>query len=177
MEKIIVVIMHGITPKDFPQEEKREYMKLRAKYHDTEVNSEHAQSVRFHELEAKIRNWPRNQQNDPFFVASEKLGKDLEEVTGSKVLVGFNEFCAPSASHVLTEATHQGAKEVIVTTPMLTRGGHHSEEEIPELIQDAQERHPETTFRYAWPFDSLQIARFLAAHIEKFEKAGIHKLN
>lgn len=170
MKKSIVLIMHGMPPKDFPTEEKKEYMKLRSKYNDTVLNPEDKYSVRYHDLDLKMRKWPRNKDNDLFSVASNDLGRDLEVATNSTVFVGFNEFCSPSAEEALESAAQAGSDEIVVVTPMLTPGGNHSEEEIPALIKQAQANHPEKIFRYAWPFNSLEVARFLVRHMQRFEK-------
>ena len=50
---------------------------------------------------------------------------------------------------------------------MMTRGGEHSESDIPAAIQRAQELHPGLTVRYIWPFDIAEVARFLAAQIAR----------
>jgi sirohydrochlorin ferrochelatase len=56
-------------------------------------------------------------------------------------------------------------EEIAVVTPMLMRGGSHAEQEIPALIAAAQKRHPHKRIRYAWPFQTEHIARFLAEHL------------
>jgi sirohydrochlorin cobaltochelatase len=81
------------------------------------------------------------------------------------VLVGFNEFCAPSLDDALEQAIAQGAEKVVVVTPMMTRGGEHAQRDIPAAIQRVQERHPRVPIVYAWPFASVDVASFLAARI------------
>jgi sirohydrochlorin cobaltochelatase len=51
---------------------------------------------------------------------------------------------------------------------MMTPGGEHAEADIPESIQRVRERHPEMEFIYAWPFGTDEVARFLAAQIDRF---------
>ena len=50
---------------------------------------------------------------------------------------------------------------------MMTPGGEHAEEEIPEAIRQVQSRYPCVEFRYAWPFDLRETAQFLARQIGK----------
>lgn len=172
MKRVIVLIMHGMTPKDFPIQEKKEYMALRAKYHDAHSTSGSAlDRLRLEEMEKKIRRWPRTKANDPFHAAALRISRDLEKISKLKVFVGFNEFCAPSAQEALEQAALSGVQEVIVTTPMLTPGGHHSEEEIPEIISNIRERHPKTQFIYSWPFKEATIAQFLHQNIKGFLNA------
>jgi sirohydrochlorin ferrochelatase len=48
---------------------------------------------------------------------------------------------------------------------MMTRGGEHSEKDIPAAVQRARQRHPGVEMTYVWPFDLSQVARFLADQI------------
>jgi sirohydrochlorin ferrochelatase len=50
---------------------------------------------------------------------------------------------------------------------MMTRGGEHSEVDIPAAIARAQGRHPTTPIRYAWPFEAREVAQFLAGQITR----------
>ena len=131
-----------------------------------------AERQRYVDLEARVRCWPRNADNDPFHVASLELARDLEQVVRCPVLVGFNEFCAPSLDEALQRAITDGAEKVIVVTPMMTRGGEHAEADIPAAIHRAQERHPDVRIQYAWPFDSGDVARFLAEQIARRTENG-----
>ena len=72
------------------------------------------------------------------------------------MIVGFNEFCAPSLEETLDQAVLCGADRIVVVTPMMTPGGEH-----------AEERHPKIAFAYAWPFEVNDVARFLAMQIEQ----------
>ena len=65
MKSVIVLAMHGMPPKDFPSDEKQELMRLR-----TQVQSDPKLKKRHDELDAKMRNWSRSKDNDPFFTAS-----------------------------------------------------------------------------------------------------------
>ena len=172
MKRAIVLIMHGMTPKDYPHHDKKEYMSLRAKHHDAHSVSGSVQDrLKLEEMERKIRRWPRTKANDPFHAAALRISKDLERFSRLKVFVGFNEFCAPSAHEALEKAATSGAREVIVTTPMLTPGGHHSEEEIPEIISNMRVYYPKIQFIYSWPFKEAVIAKFLHQNIKGFLNA------
>ncbi len=89
----------------------------------------------------------------------------MSSKTGYEVVVGFNEFCGPSVEEALGEAVSKGATEVIVITPMMTPGGEHSEVDIPEAIERVKEKHPDVTFRYAWPFKETAVTSFLAEQL------------
>lgn len=159
--------MHGVPPRDFPRRETAELMALESRLAHGSVppHERAAAEARFAELDARVRSWPRNAANDTFFMASQELARELTQVTGHPVVLGFNEFCAPAVPAALDQAAASGAERVVVITPMLTPGGAHSEVEIPEQVDDARTRHPQVTFVYAWPYAMSQVAAFLAQRI------------
>jgi sirohydrochlorin cobaltochelatase len=123
--------------------------------------------IRYRGLEARIRSWPRTATNDPFFAGSFALAKALEKECGQHVLVGFNEFCAPSLSDVFRETAEMRARRVLVITPMMTAGGAHAEHEIPDAVHAAQTEFPQIEFTYAWPFGYREVASFLATQVDR----------
>ncbi len=167
MEQIVVLAMHGAPPLDFPREEIAEWFGLHSRLEQAVGPQREGLERRHAELEAKMRAWPRTLQNDPFWAASLELGRHLSQAAGCQVLVGFNEFCSPSLDEVLEQAASRGLDQVVVVTPMMTRGGEHSEVDIPAAIRRAHERHPDQAIQYVWPFEMAEVARFLAAQIEK----------
>jgi len=180
---LIVLAMHGVPPNDFPDRELGEYFR----YHmavEAANQSSHQQGnghnghgpsglspeelARYRELETRIRTWPRTEANDPFYTGSLVLAKALQKECGHRVLVGFNEFCAPSLKDAFEAAAEANARRVLVITPMMTPGGSHSELEIPAAINAAAENYPNIDFIYAWPFGHHEVASFLAAHVVRF---------
>lgn len=157
---------HGSPPSDFPRDE---LMALMGRHMPPgRIGASEASAAGLATLEARLLSWPRNEANDPFWAATCELARLVARETGHEVLVGFNEFCAPSVSEALEDAAGR-ASEVIVLTPMLTRGGTHAETEIPAAIDRARERHRHVRFRYAWPIPPREIARFLAAQLAAIE--------
>ncbi|MGK0178998.1 MAG: sirohydrochlorin cobaltochelatase, partial [Nitrospinales bacterium] len=47
-----------------------------------------------------------------------------------------------------------------------TRGGSHSEVEIPEELEALRGKYSGMDIRYAWPFDMDAFALFLTTHIK-----------
>jgi sirohydrochlorin cobaltochelatase len=168
MKTIIVLAMHGAPPDDFSKLQVVLLVGLHmALEHIT--GPVHTLLERYHaKLDTKIRTWPRTPQNDRFYTASNELAAQLGQAAGCEVIVGFNEFCAPSLDEALNQATEQGATRVVVVTPMMTSGGEHSEEDIPTAIEYARKQHLGVSFLYAWPFDITEVACFLAVQIERF---------
>jgi sirohydrochlorin cobaltochelatase len=166
MKAALVLAMHGMPPHDFPKAEMAEYFSQYNPFHHQGPQGHSHAPSRFQELDVKMRQWPRNPQNDTFFGAAYQLADRLKEATGYPVIVGFNEFCAPNLDSAMDQAAGQG-DTVVVITPMMTPGGIHSEVDIPMTIQRAQARHPAVRFEYVWPFDLRDVAGFLKGQIAK----------
>jgi sirohydrochlorin cobaltochelatase len=160
--------MHGAPPNDFPREELREFFMLHGRMEVSAVSHSPALESRYEELEDMMKNWPRTPQNDPYHAASYALAEALSAESGLEVKVGFNEFCAPSVDRAVEEAVSGGAEKVMVLTTMLTRGGEHAERDIARAVEKAKQRYANVEIVYAWPFDTAEIARFLAGHVKKF---------
>lgn len=168
MTSAILLAMHGSPPHDFPQGETAELFGLHARLHSAHGPEREGLVRRHDEIEARMRSWPRTAENDPFWAASLELGVLLERETGLRVVVGFNEFCGPSIEEAVDLLVHGGARRIVVTTPMMTRGGEHSEVDIPAAIQRARVAHPGVGMEYAWPFEPTDVAAFLAQHAMPF---------
>lgn len=167
MKSVIVLAMHGSPPRDFPRNEMMEIFGLHEQLHHAPAGQRLALKARHDMLENKMRSWPRTEENDPFFFASQEIAKELGKATGCEVLVGFNEFCAPSMDETLDLAASKSPERVVVVTPMMTRGGEHAEKDIPKTINEARQRHPGKNFVYAWPFDAADVGGFLADQLKK----------
>jgi sirohydrochlorin cobaltochelatase len=169
MDVVIVLAMHGAPPQDLPKRKIGEFFSLHMQLEWNVVPEERRPMIesRYAELEKTICSWPRTEQNDPFYTASHELADQLSLATGYDVVVGFNEFCTPSLDDALDQAVMQEADRVIVVTPMMTPGGEHAEIDIPTAIDDARQRHPDVDFRYAWPFDMRDVAKFLREQIAR----------
>jgi sirohydrochlorin cobaltochelatase len=168
MKTVIVLAMHGIPPTDFPRRELAEFFKLHSMAEGLAGPMSQEVQDRYAVLHKRLRDWPRSRQNDPFHVASQELAAKLSEISGHEVIVGYNEFCSPSLDEALLAAVQQNADRIVVATTMMTRGGDHSEKDIPAAIKEFRESHPGTDIVYAWPFDSEQVARFLNDHLSRF---------
>lgn len=162
-KSVVVLAMHGAPALDYPKEDLDEFHGLHNRWVRGDLQSE-VLIRRCQELEQSIRAWPRTAFNDPFYSGSRELAAQLEKEAGREVILGFNEFCAPSLEEALSEAAAKSRK-VIVITPMMTRGGEHAEREIPAAIQAAREVHPHTLFVYIWPFETKAISSFLASQV------------
>lgn len=169
MNIAVVLAMHGVPPRDFPRAETMELFSLHPKFEHVSGPEREALQLRHDELEEKMRRWPRTAENDPYFYASFEIAKKMEDILGDRVFVGFNEFCAPTIEEAIGEAAAGSPDKIIVLTTMMTRGGEHSERDIPHAIRRSQKNHPGLEIIYAWPFDVSDVAVFLAGHIRRFQ--------
>lgn len=118
------------------------------------------------DLDAKVREWPRTDATDPYRAGLESLALALEPLLGDcKVVLAYNEFCAPTVEQAFAEVVALGATRVVVLTSMLTPGGVHAEVEIPEALSALRAAHPEIDLRYAWPYDTGRVAALFADQI------------
>jgi CbiX len=167
MSDVIVLAVHGNLANDFPRRELGEYFGLRARIELGSPDERDRLESRYRELDTRLRSWPRTPANDPFWAASLALGEHLSHVAGSRVVVGFNQFCDPDVDSALDQAAALRPSRIIVATPMLTRGGEHAEREIPAAIRRARERHPGLPIVYAWPYEPIEVAQFLTEQLAR----------
>ncbi|MHA2003875.1 MAG: sirohydrochlorin chelatase [Candidatus Thorarchaeota archaeon] len=168
MKTRIVLAMHGMPANDFPEDEVVELVKLHRIIEKAGDHAPDEMKTRYEHLDDKVRNWERTPDNDPFWAASKMLAEKLQTATGFDVIVGFNEFCGPSLEAALETAASDSTERVIVVTPMMTPGGEHSEEDIPEAILSTKSRFEDVEFTYAWPFPIADVVAFLMSQIQKF---------
>ena len=168
MKNIIVLAMHGMPPNDFPQKETLDYFMLHSRLENMPGPPPPNMQNQFEELDSKMRNWPRTQENDLYSYTSNELAEVLSNQTTFKVVLGFNEFCSPSLDEAFEEAIKHKPEKIIVITPMMTPGGEHSEKDIPEAIERAKKKNPDIKFSYVWPFNISKIAAFLAEQIKDY---------
>jgi sirohydrochlorin cobaltochelatase len=146
--KAVILVGHGGVPSDAPRE-----LVAAAARHEPEADR-------------KLRAWPRTPQTDPYKAGLEAIGAELRRASGKKVYLAYNEFCPPTLEEAIALAVKDGAKDIEVISTMYTRGGIHSEAEIPELLDKERRAHPGVAIHYAWPFDVSKIAGFLASHLK-----------
>ncbi|MBY8998909.1 MAG: hypothetical protein KGD60_14370, partial [Candidatus Thorarchaeota archaeon] len=84
---VIVLAMHGAPAKDFPGSELMEFFKLHMALEHGGDGYPQAMHHKHDEMDDKIRQWPRNAENDPFWDASHKLAEELSRVTRYDVIV------------------------------------------------------------------------------------------
>lgn len=115
-------------------------------------------------IDAKLRNWPRSPATDPYLAGFESLAEALRKESQYAVYTAYNEFCDPTIEKAVDRTRAEGVTELLVLTTMVTPGGSHAAQEIPQALELCRRRYPDMTITYAWPFAPAAVARFLADH-------------
>ncbi len=161
----VILVGHGGVPKDVPRELVAELKQLER---DREHRGESQMSAREAELDRTIREWPRTAETDPYKAGLEAIAARMEPLLGGrKLVVAYNEFCAPSLADAVAELVREDYKRITIVTTMVTPGGSHSEFELPAEVTHLQATHPEVEIRYAWPYALEDVARFFAAQVTR----------
>ena len=123
----VILVGHGGIPKGCPQELVTKLKRLEGQRRAVKLPP----SAEERELDAKIRQWPRTAETDPYQAGLEAVAARLRaRLDGALFAVAYNEFCAPTLEESVESLIKQGATHITVTTTMFTRGSH-SEVEIP----------------------------------------------
>ncbi len=164
--QVVILVGHGMIPADFPKPEAAEFRRLSAA---------DPSSARLKEIEERMRRWPRSPDNDPYRAGLEAIGEALRRALPDHlVLTAYNEFCSPTPQEAAEEAVRRGASEIALMTTMFTRGGVHSETELPEIARELGRRYPQARFRYVWPYDLGAVAAFLSSELRRTEHGAWH---
>lgn len=165
MESLVLLVGHGGVPTDCPPALVAEFKRLEAA-----AKRDKSQRPAFLEADRKVREWPRTPETDPYQAGLEDVARALrEKLPGREVRVAYNEFCAPSLEDALEQAARDGLRRITIITTMYTRGGIHSEKEMPQIVEEFRKAHPGLAVRYAWPFDLGAVGGFLAGEVARAE--------
>ena len=163
----VILVGHGGLPSDMPSDIVEKFMRLhksRIKA-GTEITSEEI------ELDNTIRKWERTPETDPYKSGLEDLATHMEPLLKNFILkTAYNEFCYPGIENAISELAEDSFSKIILVTTMITRGGSHSEKEIPEELKKFEIQHPTIDIQYAWPFCMKSFAEFLGKHAQSFDK-------
>lgn len=161
--RAVVLVGHGAPPADAPPDLVPRLKRLEGerRRRGGPMTEEELQ------VDTQLRQWPRTPENDPYKEGIERLLAALQAaLPDAEVVVAYNEFCAPSLDDALLALAARGIRDIAVVPTMLTRGGVHSEVEIPEVLAHLESKLPTgTRVTYAWPFAEADVAALLAARV------------
>jgi sirohydrochlorin cobaltochelatase len=153
--RALVIVGHGAPPSDVPRELVTRLKALEGRRRATGSPMSDEERA----LDDQIRRWPRTPETDP---CVEALAAEVRhQAPDREVVIAYNEFCAPSLEDAVHALVAGGFRAIDVVPTMFTKGGVHSEVEIPETLEALRESHPGVEIRYAWPFDAGAVARLL----------------
>jgi sirohydrochlorin cobaltochelatase len=164
-KKAVILVGHGGLPSDIPSEIVEKFMRM----HKGRIKAGGPITEQEIELDTSIRKWVRTPENDPYKSGLELLASHMEPMLEGHILkTAYNEFCYPAIEDAVAELAKENVLKIIIVTTMITRGGSHSEYEIPEELCDLSSKHPDIDIQYAWPFSMDAFALFLTTHIKAF---------
>ena len=169
IKKAVILVGHGGLPSDMPSEIVEKFMRV----HKGRIKS--GGPITEHEigLDTTIRKWNRTPENDPYKTGLESLAAHMEPMLEGHILkTAYNEFCYPAIEDAVEELAKESVTKIIIVTTMITRGGSHSENEIPEELSALSLKYPGIDIQYAWPYDMDVFASFLTTHIKAFNPLG-----
>jgi sirohydrochlorin cobaltochelatase len=165
----IVLIGHGAAATDTPRPLVAELKRLES---ERLARRELEMSAREAVLDRQVRGWPRTPETDPYRAGVEEIARALApKLGGRRLVVAYNEFCAPSVEDAVEALVAEGFGRLRLISTMFTRGGIHAECEIPGIVLAARRKHPGAVIDYAWPFDAGFVAEFLAAQLARAASA------
>lgn len=168
----VILIGHGGIPKDYPGDLVTKLKRLEAQRKAAGASM----SKEEHDLDQKIRLWPRTPETEPYQAGLDSLAAHLQPLLDSTHFsTAYNEFCTPTLSEAIEQQIANGAKNITVISTMFTPGGSHSEFEIPQEMVELRQKHPAVTLTYAWPFDLGKVAEMLLEHVKQFQTVPAHK--
>ena len=164
-KKALVLVGHGGLPSDMPSEMVEKFMRV----HKGRIKAGGPITEHEIELDTAIRKWGRTPENDPYKTGLESLASHMEPMLKGHILkTAYNEFCYPAIEDAVDELAAENVSKIIIVTTMITRGGSHSEKEIPEELHALRSKYPNIDIQYAWPFNMDSFALFLTTHIKEF---------
>lgn len=154
----VILIAHGDVPHDF----------IRANKGIMKDSEEHVE--KWSEM---VRNWPRNEDNDPLLYDTMKLVKMIKERGGFDNLeVGNLEFASPSVKEAYEKVISRGAQKVIFLggTGFFDRSSH-TLIDIPETIEKLKMIRPDIELTYVYPDIDLVLGELVSAILAKIDDA------
>jgi sirohydrochlorin cobaltochelatase len=164
-KKAVILVGHGGLPSDIPSEMVEKFMRV----HKGRIKAGGPITDHEIQLDTSIRKWKRTPENDPYKTGLESLALHMEPMLEGHILkTAYNEFCYPAIEDAVDELANENVSKIIIITTMITRGGSHSEKEIPEELHALCSKHPNIDIQYAWPFSMDAFALFLTTPIKEF---------
>jgi sirohydrochlorin cobaltochelatase len=151
----VVLIAHGDVPLDYLQNSRMGI---------TEKHIEKWSDM--------VRNWPRNEENDPLYFDTLKLEERIREKVAYEVEVGNLEFSSPTLQEALDKLTERGVEKVYFMggTGFVDRSSH-TLADIPAAIAKLKEDNPDVEIEYIYPNIDLVCDDLTLMLVEKVNQA------
>jgi sirohydrochlorin cobaltochelatase len=152
----VVLIAHGDVPFDYLQTSKK--MEMTEKHIDIWSDM--------------VRDWPRNEENDPLYFDTLELEKHIKEKVGYEIETGNLEFTSPSLQEALNKLTARGVEKIYFMggTGFMDRSSH-TLVDIPEALAKLKEDNPDLEIEYVYPNIDLVCDDLALMLVEKVNQA------
>lgn len=167
MNNVVVLAMPGVLPKDFPPHERHVLYRLRARMKYISVNKHPEDEDRLNELLRKARCWPRTAQNDPLHFSAQELASELSQVTGYRVILGFNQYDTPTLEEALVQAFAREAEKIVLINPLAANGVSLAKSESFISNQRIQNRCLEIQVDFSYSFSADKMVELLEEQLGK----------
>ena len=171
-KRAVILVGHGGLPSDIPSEIIEKFMRI----HKSRLKTGGEATTQEVDLDKTIRRWKRTPETDPYRSGLEALASRMEKFLNNFIVkTAYNEFCYPTIEESVRDLLEGNVSKIILVTTMITRGGSHSEKEIPEELEALRKKFKDIDIQYAWPFDIDTFALFLSTHVKIFDPLSIHE--
>lgn len=164
-KKAIILLSQGMIPKDYPKEKAFEFLSLKLSLDFKGFTDLGKLKI----LSEEIKNWPRNELNDPLYYSLKVLAEELYYALGFNVEIAFEDLCNPSFKDVIDSLIKKGFYYIIVVPVNYLL---EPSEEINKIIKEQSIKH-EVEIILAWPYKQGLKADFLASHVLNYVRKNL----
>lgn len=156
----IILLADGSIPSDYPAEKALTYLNLR----NEKLYRGKTDFGKLNELEEEIKNWSRNEQNDPYYFRILELVNQLRFTINYVIDLAFKEFCKPDLKTALLNMISMKVQNIlIIPLEFLHDPIDHVRKAIEETRADKY-----ANIQLLWPYEiSLQVD-FITEHLLRF---------
>ena len=132
----VLLIAHGDVPLDYLQNSKK--MEMTEKHID--------------KWSDMVRDWPRDQDNDPLYFDTLELEKRIKERADYEIEIGNLEFSSPTLQDAVDKLVERGVNRIYFLggTGFMDRSPH-TLVDIPEALDKLRKDNPDVEMEYIYP--------------------------
>jgi len=162
----VILLSKGKIPSDYPKDKAFEYL-LQKLYQNFGLNYD---SEKLKRLELEIKNWKRDEYNDPLYSRILNIAKELSFLSGYQVEVAFENLSYPDLEEAFQNLLFRNINKIIILPLYFLE---ELDERILKEIEKMKEKY-KVEIILAWPVDiSLQVDYLMGVLIKYIKKVII----